>query len=95
MNTTLFGTLIKEYFAEGFLSEHDKATCKLVNRYWDKVSPRLKEAHARLIAEGDKDCKAYIQELLLKPSPFMEAVAKNHSQFESKGFGFFGPIDGD
>ena len=47
-----FNQLFQEYCYTGFLSANDYAKYNLIQRYWDKASPRLKKEADELLSKG-------------------------------------------
>ncbi len=70
---------IKEQFAIYALPDRERALCNLIQRYRNKVSPRLAAQFRVLIDVGDKAFIDTLKEELKKPSSFGAPKPDGHS----------------
>lgn len=71
-----FNKALADYLYAGQLSEKDQVTYYLVERYKDKVSPKLLKKAEALIEQGKKSFHAAVKEQLSQPS-WLDKVLKD------------------
>lgn len=78
------------------LTERQRANYYLIERYWDKISPRLKSVHADLEVVAREQLLETMSGIIYKTNPFL-ALFKDAPSFSGKYLPVpitFGPTHG-
>lgn len=79
-NLTTFNELLTIYFE--FKSDcKESVELHLINRYWDKISPRLKSRKPYLLAIAKKNEQKMFTEELSKRSTLLDKISKEDTSF--------------
>lgn len=71
----------EEMYAIGCLTKHEEAKCRLIKRYYDKVSPRLLGEYRDLVAKGKTLFAEVLRDMMNKPNPFLALIPKEGKEF--------------
>lgn len=74
-NSLKFEDLLNAYW----LDERDAAFFRLVNRYWDRVSPAKQEKALALIQVGKESGRTLMEAAMKVPNPLLSLVEKDDS----------------
>lgn len=76
LSSTTLNEMFKEYYG-CILSDKDRVHYDLIEKYWDKVSNRLKTQYTNLKEKGKENSKRIFTELIYSKNTLMSKIQKD------------------
>lgn len=76
-NVKTFNEIFAEYFEIGSLTPSDQKKYYLIEKYWDKISTRLKDEHSSLRKEAKETFNRMLLDCINSPNSLVAKIAKD------------------